>query len=175
MLFKKYLILLLIFTVCISMAFAQKSQIDLFDNWHLGIGIDPFDITDGPSQDGYPGTDGQERRTAARSEADEDSEEGHDSERSKDTPASKLTFRAGTSFSLVPLQFVSRGTAEHQDNLWVGTGAGMSSFLSVSGNYESKFGFRTDISVANTGGSAFDVRLGGNANIWLRSRRLVQS
>jgi hypothetical protein len=190
---KKYLILLLTLLFCVSFAFAQRHNRAGFDNWHSGIGNEPFEVPDSPMNDDYPAADtgyyapiavtAAEGEEVTAAEEEEESEEGEVSAPQRVTD-SRLIFSAGSSMVLVPLQFVTRGTAEHEGNVWIGSGigardgVGIYTGLSLSGSHEGKIGFNTDIEFyySNNGANlwddspddAFDVRLGDFMNIWIR-------
>ncbi|MCL2411569.1 MAG: hypothetical protein FWC97_08005, partial [Treponema sp.] len=72
-----------------------------------------------------------------------------------------------------------RDTAEHEGNIWVGSGMGnINTRLTLSGNHEGRYGFRADlVFVYSTDKSnlwnganhnSIDLRLGDFGNIWLR-------
>jgi hypothetical protein len=186
MLIKKYLILLLVLLICAGQAFTQRHDRDSFDYGNRGIGNEPFSIPDGPGlSEGETGGDNRTGQAGvSQAGSDEEGEEGLVSDDQKGGTDSRITFRANSRMVLVPLQMVSRDTAEHKGNVWLGTGigtnpdAGIRTGLSISGNHEGKLGFRTDISLFYTNNqtnlwddaphSALDVRLGEFGNIWLR-------
>lgn len=88
----------------------------------------------------------------------------------------------GAGMVVVPLQAIARDTAEDQGNVWIGAGTGASAGiltrLSLSGNYDNRIGFNTDILfLYSTSGdnlweghnpNAMEVRLGDNGHIWWR-------
>ena len=172
---KKYLILALILSVCAGSIFAQRYSDDpstgFFRNWTLGFGNDPFQISD---ELGLT-SDDEVTEVTAREEEKEDGEgEGEEKEtlepeKIEKKPESKLNFSAGTFVTLVPLQFVSRDTAEYLDNYWFGTGSELTTNVSFFGHYDGKFGFATDLDFSYTpGGDSIEMGFGSSAHIWVR-------
>jgi len=87
--------------------------------------------------------------------------------------SAQFSFGGGMDMVLVPLQLVMRDTVEHENNIWLGSGAGGSGTLmgirtrlNLSANYEEKFGFRTDIwfLYSNNGANLWTQEPGNNPN-----------
>jgi hypothetical protein len=85
----------------------------------------------------------------------------------------QLTVNGGMDMVLVPLQIVTRDTVEDEGNVWIGAGVGGNGALQgirtrlvVSGNYEDKIGFATDIWLlyTNNGANLWDQPEGNNPN-----------
>jgi hypothetical protein len=85
----------------------------------------------------------------------------------------RININGGMDMVLVPLQVVSRDTIEDEGNVWLGSGVGANGthlgirtrFI-VSGSYENKFGFLTDIwfLYTNNGANLWDQPEGDNPN-----------
>ena len=172
---KRYLILILIFTICAGGVFAQRYTDDpstsYFRNWNRGFGNDPFQISD---ELGLT-SDAEETEEKAKTEDDGEGKEGEDKEdkeakdaEKEEAPEGKLGFNGGIFLSLVPLQFISRDTAEYADNYWFGAGGEISSSISFYGDYDGKFGFATDLDFSyNTSGD--DIAIGlSSAHFWVK-------
>ncbi|MDR0486861.1 MAG: hypothetical protein LBG91_01305, partial [Treponema sp.] len=85
----------------------------------------------------------------------------------------QLEFNAGMDMVLVPLQFAARSTAEDEGNYWLGSGIssngallGIRTRLILSGTYEEKAGFATDVwfLYTNNGANLWDQPAGNNPN-----------
>ncbi|MDR2701544.1 MAG: hypothetical protein LBB72_03850 [Spirochaetaceae bacterium] len=85
----------------------------------------------------------------------------------------QLNVNGGADIVLVPLQIVTRDTVEDEGNMWLGAGIGgngalygIRTRLNLSGNYEDKAGFRTDIwfLYTNNGANLWDQPAGNNPN-----------
>jgi len=76
----------------------------------------------------------------------------------------QITLGGGIDMDVVPLQTVTRDTAEHEGQLWLGTGSETRTRILVSGQHENRFGFSTDLSlVFDDDGSRWD----GRGNLWM--------
>jgi len=97
----------------------------------------------------------------------------------------EISIGGGADMVVVPLQVVTRDTAEDEGNIWVGAGvgrnaamAGIRTRLNISGNFNDTIGFSTDawFLFSNEGGNVWDgansnameVRLGDVGNLWWR-------
>jgi len=197
MLVKKHITFALVFALCAGGAFAQLSG----DNGPGGgVGADarfpldggmgvPFQAEAGMDMGtGVPGLIVGDPAAAQVSDDDEDA----DGEAAVAVPRgnvagvdSAFSIGGGVDMVLVPLQVVTRDTAEYEGNVWLGAGMGRNAVhsgirtrVNVSANYEDRFGFRTDLwflfsnDGANlwdgTNPNAMEVRLGDHGNIWMR-------
>ncbi|MCL2380839.1 MAG: hypothetical protein FWC64_04515 [Treponema sp.] len=95
----------------------------------------------------------------------------------------QITMEGGADVTVVPLQMVTRDTAEYQDNVWFGAGigspyGGMRTRVNFSASHENQFGFRTDVWLMYTNNltnlypgsnpNALEVRLGDWGHVWWR-------
>jgi len=96
----------------------------------------------------------------------------------------EIAISGGADMVVVPLQVVTRDTAEDDGHVWVGAGvgttamAGIRTRLNMTGNFNDIIGFRTDVwfLYSNDGANlwsgvdrdAMEVRLGDHGSLWWR-------
>ena len=97
----------------------------------------------------------------------------------------EISIGGGVDMVVVPFQAVTRDTAEHDGNVWVGAGigrngvnSGIRTRMMLSGNHNDTFGFRTDLWFLYTNNqtnlypgsnhNAMEMRLGDHGHLWWR-------